>query len=325
MPDFHDELRWPLAALDHPRLEPRFAIAQALAQPGVSLSTLCSLGAQRRHGIDLDLQAYLRGWCSALAGDVQAACAALAPLVGSATPRIADAVKIDLANILAEHGRADDAERWLNRYHIASSALYDRLAANYVEVGTTDDAVAMNRLAIDSDANPSLADRCIRLAREIVLGGSRDSLALADLRELARRGRALTLRGDDTCVKLDAKLRCWARDDCNDFLIPLHTSRDALRTLQAARERWPNVVTAAQWQEIAEQALFASSTDGALALAIAAFENQMRMRGTCHPNQYDALPKTADLLGVAIARSPELKKQYDDLRAHCRELSMKTP
>lgn len=320
-PDFHDELRWPLAPLDHPRLEPRFAIAQALARPGVSLTKLCSLGAQHRHGIDLDLQSYLRGWCSALAGDVDGACAELAPLIRSATPSIGDAVKADLANILADHGRADDAERSLDRHHIADSVIYDRLAANYVEIGTTDDASAMNRLAIDSDMNPSHADRCMRIAREILLVGSRESLALGDLQALARSRRAFALRGDDTCAKLDAKLRCWARDDCNDFLAPLGTSRDKMRSLQTARASWPSAATAANWRAIAERALYAVPTDGALAIMISAFENELRTSGTCNYDQIEWLSTASGVIDLGIARSRQLRPQLDAVWAHCRQLS----
>ena len=48
LPDFSAELRWPLTGMSHPILEPRFAIAQELAVPGVEWQQLCARGVQNR-------------------------------------------------------------------------------------------------------------------------------------------------------------------------------------------------------------------------------------------------------------------------------------
>ena len=49
LPDLGEDLRWPLAMTDHPALEPKFAIASALAQPGIGWTDLCARGVQNRH------------------------------------------------------------------------------------------------------------------------------------------------------------------------------------------------------------------------------------------------------------------------------------
>ncbi|NVB78552.1 MAG: hypothetical protein HOV81_09180 [Kofleriaceae bacterium] len=317
-PDVHDLVRWPLSAIEHPSLAPRFAIAAALAQPGVGLAKLCSLGAQNRHGIDLDLAAYLRGWCSALAGDGDAACEHLAPLLGSATPAIATAVKVDLANILADHGRADDAEHWLNRHHIHSVELLDRLSAAYVEVGTNDDALAISRIARASDDHATLATRCTRLGREIALGGDPDGSRLEELAALAGPIDKASIFGDSTCTRLHYTLACWTGHSCTAFLALHNATDDKLERLREAYDLWPSARSFEDWRAIANRAKYAIPSDGAAALALAAFENEIATDDVCSDNEKEWLRRSERMLRSEVARTPTLAPQLERLEAQCR-------
>src|SRR5262249_50930548 len=136
LPDFHEELRWPLTQLMHPKLEPTYAIATALAAPGMGWLDLCAIGAQNRHASgNNDQQAYLRGWCSVAKDDVDHACQYLAPLLGSVTRGMSAAVRSDLANILVAQGDADNAEHFINKHDLRDIAMLDQLAASFVEIG----------------------------------------------------------------------------------------------------------------------------------------------------------------------------------------------
>src|SRR6185503_18531607 len=107
LPDFHDELRWPLSGMNHPSLEPRFPVANELAI-GVDWQTLCARGVQNRTSpTQKELLSYLRGWCEVQRRDVDGACAHLTPLIGAMTFGMPAAVRQDLANILVDHGDAD--------------------------------------------------------------------------------------------------------------------------------------------------------------------------------------------------------------------------
>ena len=170
LPDFHDELRWPLSGMHHPKLEPEFPVAQELAI-GVDWQGLCARGVHRRiSATQKELISYLRGWCHVQERDVDGACAELVPLLGSVKSGLRDAVRRDLANILVESGDAEKAEHWLTKHHVRDIETLDLLAANYVEVGSPADAFAINRRVIDEDDYATPATKCRRLVRRIAIG-----------------------------------------------------------------------------------------------------------------------------------------------------------
>jgi hypothetical protein len=212
MPDFHDELRWPLTPMNHPVMEPKFPIAPVFAQPGVGWLELCDRGVQNRYGGDKEMLMYLRGWCRAIEGDVDAACSNLAPLIHTTTPRLEAAVRNDLANILAQ-GHAGKAEHFIRVYALRDVGMLDLLAANFVEVGTADDALAINRDAIASDDYASTATKCIRWTKHIVLAKDTMSPLLTEIEAFAKAPK----NPDPTCVREYEKLRCWAQRDCAVF------------------------------------------------------------------------------------------------------------
>ena len=201
--------------MSHPALEPKFDIASQFAQPGIGWTELCSRGIQNRYGADQELLSYLRGWCKAVQGDADAACANLVPLLGTTTPRLNAAVRTDLANILAT-GHLDKAQHLINVHHIRDVAMLDLLTANYVEVGTVEEAIAMNRQAMDSDDYASDSTKCIRWTRDIILTNGKLSSLMEQIEDLATKPKL----PDPTCARLSHKLKCWKRPGlgCRQFM-----------------------------------------------------------------------------------------------------------
>ena len=263
--EFHDELRWPLTAMNHPALEPKFPIAQEFAKPGVGWLELCKSCVQSRYGGDKELLSYLRGWCKAIDGDVSAACADLVPLLRSTKSRLAAAVRNDLANILAQ-GHADDAEHYIRVHSIRDVGMLDLLAANYVEVGTNDDALAINLAAIDSDDYATNATKCIRWTKHIILSDDKQSALIRQVESLAdtRASKA----PDATCVSEAQKLRCWARGQCT-----VYGTAQRSATLASAYRAWSSATTTSDWLNIADTAMTASPEPGFAELTIAAMQN----------------------------------------------------
>lgn len=281
-PDFHDELRWPLSSMSHPALEPKFDIAAQLAEPGIGWTELCSRGVQNRTSRDKELTAYLRGWCYALKGDIDAACANLVPLLNSTTARLAPAVRTDLANILA-NGHVDAAQRLINVHKIRDVAMLDILAANYVEVGTTDEAIAINRQAIDSDDYASSATKCMRWTKHIILSRDPQSALFREIESLVTQVKA----PDHTCVRLYHKLQCWQRPalGCNGFMVDLGFKESQVDLLNAYFA-WPsNDADPDQWTDTFTRAIDAVPMTGSVELSIAALQNVMRTT-SCSKTMY---------------------------------------
>lgn len=276
VPDFHDELRWPLSSMSHPVLEPKFDIAAQFAQPGIGWTELCARGVQNRYGQDKELLSYLRGWCNAVKGDADAACANLAPLLGSTTAHLGRAVRTDLANILA-NGHLDKAQHLINVNHIRDVAMLDLLTANYVEVGTVDEALAMNRQAMDSDDYASDATKCIRWTRDVVLTNAKMSDLLQQVEQLATKPKL----PDPKCVELHHKLKCWrdAGAACREYMQDQGWDQEII-DLNAAYYSWPTGNTSRHWLDIVDLARAAIPLSGANQILLAALENALRA-GPC--------------------------------------------
>ncbi|NVB78553.1 MAG: hypothetical protein HOV81_09185 [Kofleriaceae bacterium] len=317
LPDFHDELRWPLSPTSHPSLEPRFAIAQALAQPGVGWIDLCGLGAQNRYGGNKDVLSYLRGWCNAIKGDVDAACTHLVPLVGSTTRGMTDAVKIDLSNILADQGDAEKAEHWINRHHIRDVEVLDRLAANYVEVGTVRDAATINRLAMDTDDQATMATRCTRMTRQIALAGNPSNVMIDAVKQLATSKGKIA---DPTCEKLVHKLECWTANgthECDAYWHDVGIDTDVSTMIWLYRS-WPRARTYEDWRRLADSATLVVRLPGAAAFALSAMDNAIREAGFCSENIKEWLDYNEVMFRISRANAPEVDAHYKQLVDRCR-------
>jgi len=268
LPDLHDELRWPLSAMSHPELAPRFDIASVFAQPGVGWIELCERGVDKRvhAGRNRDELAYLRGWCSAIKEDPSKAVATLAPLMTSATRGLASAVRVDLVNVIANAGDISLAEKLLNENDIDDIEIFDRLAATYVELGRERDAYEMNRRALDALGRTTNADHCVRLARGVALGGPDDP----SLPRLAMLGSAP--KAEPTCQSLALKMKCvvGTARDCEAYFAANSIDPHNMLLIAAYRS-WPTGGEGFhRWTEIVHDMVNAAHLQGSKELATVA-------------------------------------------------------
>ncbi|HUJ61274.1 MAG TPA: hypothetical protein VLX92_22375 [Kofleriaceae bacterium] len=274
LPDVTEEARWPLAPSSHPALEPHFAIAAELAEPGVTWQDLCARGAARRTTPSgHELTEYLGAWCDVLAHDDDAAIGALARLRDTGRLGMTDAVVLDLADILAEHGSADDAERLMAAHRVSDIRVIDALAATYDEISRPDDAAEINRLALETDHDAPLAMQCHRLARQIVLEPARRALALKALDATIKDVKA----PDRECVRIDHELTCWNEPwrSCSEYVSDAGLP-DRTDWLIEDYYRWPDGPASFEmWIDLAEQLALAPRTKGAIALESAALRAAM--------------------------------------------------
>lgn len=282
IPDFHDELRWPLSMMSHPELEPQFEIAQVFAEPGIGWLELCERGVQNRvqSGRNRDELEYLRGWCAAIKGDADAACGKLKPLTTSAVLGLSAATRTDIVNIIASAGDLDAADKLLNKHRLGDIELYDLLAATYLELGRERDAYEMNRRALDAVGRTTNAAHCRRLVKDIILGGeSGVSAQASELASLATTGKT----PDPTCVSLHAQMKCrlGRPEDCRDYF-QAHGIHPNAHYLVAVARAWPRTAAPASvWQQLAVDAMVAHPVAGSEDYAVAAMEASYAARGEC--------------------------------------------
>ncbi len=282
VPDIHEELRWPLTAMSHPSLEPRFGVAAVFAEAGVGWLELCKRGVHKRtsNGRNRDELEYLRGWCGAVAGDAEAACSSLRPLTHSTVLGMSAAVRIDLANIIANAGHIDKAEHLIAKFQIDDPEVLDTLAATYVEVGAERDAYEINRRAIDVDARASQEVQCRRLIKQIVLGpeGER-AIPIDQLEQLATKPKV----PDRTCVELHDAWTCYAnpKEDCYAYFTNSGIGVEWLHVLRAYHS-WPrHPVAQRTFLRIVDEAKFGVRQPAGLELMLSALEAAARAPEGC--------------------------------------------
>ena len=319
MPDPEHELRWPLSVSAHPELEPSFAIAPALAQPGIEWMDLCRMGVMNRYGSGQlrDLTTYLRAWCLVADGNLDRGLETLVSLQSSVTPQLGPAVRMDIASILAA-GTADDAENLIAKHQLGGLDRLDLLAGTFVELGKRDDAYAINQRALQADRAAVHASSCRRLARAIVLAPAdvREG-PLADLRQLAEQDKP-----DRLCVALHHELACWvfmtreAMTSLTGSMVHCgpywqdHGVPAEQRAVIEAYVAWPRrPAFADQWRLVADHAARGLAIEGADELAIRALEAAVRSE-RCTGLQV----KAARTLARRILHEPSRKKTVDDAR-----------
>jgi len=280
LPDFHDELRWPLSPMTHPQFAPAFDVGTVFAQPGHGWTDLCERRVYARmipgrH----DELVYLRGWCYALEGNASAAAAELADLRSSQIASLAVAVKIDLANILATAGSAERAAALLARFRVDDVEVYDVLASIYFELDRPSDAAVINNRALSFDSDERT--RCVRLARGAVFGT--DAEPFEDLTLQATHPLP-----DATCVALYHAVSCHIGPSCvtyfKDRAIDLKVD-----SLVRAYRSWPRVGTYSTWTAIGDLALKALPTPGADAIAKSALGAALDVAPPCEPGLLQSL------------------------------------
>lgn len=318
-PDPEHELRWPLSVSVHPTLEPSFAIAQELAEPGLDWIALCRMGSLNRYGGGKlrDLMTYLRAWCAVESGDLDGGLGALASLQTSVTRGLGPAVRTDILSVLAA-GDADQAQKLMNKYKLFDLDRLDRLAATYVELGKPDDAYAINTRAIQSDRVADHASSCRRLARGIMLGP--EDLRDVPLQEL--RTMAAEVTADPECVELYRDLSCWTfimrtrpagitspLAHCGAYWVHGNVPVEQ-RPLLDAYLNWPKSSAPAwQWLDVANKATQALTIDGADHLAVRAFEAAVEA-SNCEGD----VVREASSLANRLFQDPARKKTVDDAR-----------
>jgi hypothetical protein len=277
VPDFHEELRWPLSGMSHPTFEPQFPIAQELAV-GVDWEQLCARGVHNRvSATQKELLTYLHGWCDAAKHDVDSACSHLTPLLGSIKSGLRPAVRRDLANILVDQGNADKAEHWLTKHNIRDVQILDLLAANYMEIGSEADAFTINRRAIDSDDYATLATKCTRLVKRIVIGLDHDrEIPIKMLKDMVVKAKV----ADETCKRLWNKVECWRSSlSCDNYYSDENIPMEA-RLLADAYNKWPSEPASSfEWWAYVDTTRLALPTPGAAPLVVTAMELALKARG----------------------------------------------
>jgi hypothetical protein len=265
LPDPGEDLRWPLAMSVHPVLEPHFAVAEALATPGVSWLDLCARGVHHRHlATGHELVEYLAAWCDVADHHSEAAVEKLVRLRSSTVLGMPAALPIDIASVLADLNDPGKARALIQREHIRDPETLDLLSATYYEIGHIDDALELNQMATDVDPTAPPAQRCHRLAKQIVLGP-----------ETKRRTWLLQLEQlgvptDATCMALSEELRCWAGEACWPYFDSHHLPA-GYGLLLSAYSMWPKELAGYKtYEQIASSAVAAMPVQGAEALAVAA-------------------------------------------------------
>ena len=322
LPDPTEQARWPLSAAAHPALEPRFAIASALAEPGVDWIELCRMGAQHRHlSGDRDLQTYLQAWCHAASGEPAEAFVQLAVMANPIVAGLAPAIRDDLANLLVQNGDADHAEHLLAKAKVEDIAIFDLLAASYFEVGKNADAAEINERAIDRQQKTSDAAKCHRYAKRIILEppGAR-ALYLMELDALgdepARSRKKLST--DPECRQLDAELACWTSParSCERYLFAQGADATRYGELLDAYFTWPlGEATSNEWAAKAIHAENAQPLPGADALEIAALLAGFRVVQCDDLRELMLIHGLASSLQHRLAHTPAVERQLEALAA----------
>jgi hypothetical protein len=273
LPDPTEHGRWPLNGAQHPSLEPTFAIAEALAQPGVHWEQLCESGADRRHlSGNNDLSDYLGAWCSVLRHDTTDALYRLGMLHHSSITGLADATKHDCADILVDRGNSDEVERLLRTNGMLDVPTVDIVAAAYFEVGNRDDAYQMNALAIQMDPKARFNAQCRRYARGAVTGHEWQIDVMIEQLQRA-------VDSDQTCSQLYNELVCWRtpQEKCEPYFANQQRSLGQLSLLETYL-KWPHGRTDIDhWTTIIDGALKAEPVESGATLAVPALELAMRM------------------------------------------------
>ncbi len=273
-PSFEEELRWPLPGSIHPMLEPRYEIAKALAEPGISWIELCRMGIQGRHMSSEAGQQqmdYLRAWCSVANHDLDAAVGRFATLVHPVVSGMRSAIPLDLADILVGGCQSGEALHLLDKHTVVTPEVFDTLAAAYFEVDRLEDARDVNLRALEGEQREPAT--CHRRVREIALAEKWNMRTLTQ--QFADR---VGDTSDPACITLSHLARCI--DDpaghCKPYFQDENINLGYVH-LFAAYYGWSQkAATFPDWIAIAKAAIDAIPLAGADQLASEALEAALR-------------------------------------------------
>ncbi|MBA3499486.1 MAG: hypothetical protein M4D80_03710 [Myxococcota bacterium] len=280
---------WPLT--EPPSLEPHLRVASPWY-----------VACERRGRLQDDVLAYVEVWCRFRVEPSFDLVRALAPLQRSTAPGLAAAVRLDLANQLAEMP-APAALAWLESRR--DPGLYSVLAALYIDLGKLDDAEQVSQRIRAHHARTTCEHDLVEL---------RFFDEPADLQALVNRHLTESCESEVrriVCViELGSERAGIARD--HDLVCPDHILDDDTRMFTAAYAAWhlfttpnPRVGTF----EIADLAISALAVPDAEEIALRTLSALAPL--TC------SSPRAADLLRrvQTITDSPHAQSRHADRRA----------
>jgi hypothetical protein len=302
-PDISEYGRWPLTVAEHPELEPHFAIAEALAQPGITWQELCARGAQQRlMASNADYGEYLAAWCSVAKDDTHDALFRLGNLHRSL--RLRAAIELDATAIVVANLDGGAVEGELRRANLLELRIVDRVSAAYFEVGKLDSAEDLNRLAKQMDRTPNAETSCARHLRAIADGGHDATLEVEILAHLPAP------KVPSRCETLAEELVCWTGKRCATENYGA-LKREAVTNLVRARSLWPTGYAGFQsWYAVAELASRAWPVDKAWELAVPALELALRTSRCRAPDLH-----TLQILARFLSFMPDLDSNAPSMSA----------
>src|SRR5262245_4532737 len=142
-------------------IAPHFPLTRAFERGGDSWSALCDARGRARSADAREILAYLGTWC-----EMRTSTHAVDDLVALANARaygLADAVRIDLADFLADSRHASQAIAWLDERRVATPEALDALATSYAASEQPLDARTVLDYLGDHDRGATPATTCRRL------------------------------------------------------------------------------------------------------------------------------------------------------------------
>jgi hypothetical protein len=316
LPDLTEQLRWPLGVMDHPALEPRFAIAAALADPGIAWTELCARGVQHRTDPShKDELAYLGAWCAAAAHDTDTAVRTLAPLEQSGNLTLATAVPLDLVNVLVADVDYGHADQLLSREHIRDPRVFDLLAAAYFEVGKSADSYQASFTARQLDPIARDDVTCHRTARLALIGPQ--AYRAQFIKELHERTKQKVVAS--VCSELAVSVPCMLEPvrQCDEYAKNHHILPDRTLLLYLY-EGWPDGVRWASWLDYAWNVRHTWPAEGSDTLIGAALDAAV-LAADCEPTALAGIAETSEHVALGMPsladKAPWVRHLREDPRA----------
>jgi hypothetical protein len=300
-------------------IAPHFPLSRAFEGAGDSWTALCT-SRRRAYASDAhEILAYLGAWCEMRTNTH--AVHDLVALSNARAPGLASAVRDDVADFLADGRPASQAIAWLEEHRVASPDALEALATSYAASDQRDESRAVFHSLDARDPSAPAATACRRLQHIAAIAPNEQT-------DIEKRILALASRGDPTCTRIVAPVRCreeiWRHapatcdslnvdgalaadlDRCRPYLAARPGARPAV-SLFALRGYWPPYFShGCPWQRIGELASRSLDIPGAEDFALAAFGNAM-LESDCGAPARAAIAKVAR----AIARDSSHTASHD--------------
>jgi hypothetical protein len=308
-------------------IAPHFPLTRAFERGGDSWSALCDARG-RAHAADArEILAYLGTWC-----EMRTSTHAVEELVALANARasgLADAVRVDLADFLADSGHASQAIAWLDERRVATPEALDALATSYAASEQPLDARTVLDYLGDHDRAATPATTCRRLQHAM-------TVTAPEYRQPLETRLLALAPGDATCGRIVAPARCRQElvahqpATCNHLDLDTALAADLARcrtyltvrpdaqpavTLLALRGYWqPYFGDACPWERIGEVAARALTVPGAERFALVALGNAV-VESDCSAGARASIAKRARAIAADKAHRGEHDAEIAELTA----------